>query len=159
MIIVDNCDSFIPLHNCLLVIALHCSKHSSDETNLDFPIQTALLRILSAISKFVIVGSIKNRQITRRVWKCFRSTSWRGLSIIIVTPIMSGPRLSFNAEAAKSAVEQAEWNVKKWVWVPDVREGYVAGYVHCEDEDSAEVVLDSGRQVISIPLNLLLVLP
>lgn len=61
---------------------------------------------------------------------------------------MSGPRLSFNAETARSAVEQAEWNVKKWVWVPDVREGYVAGYVQNEDEESAEVVLDSGRQVI-----------
>lgn len=61
---------------------------------------------------------------------------------------MLGPRISFDAETAKSAVEQAEWNMKKWVWVPDVREGYVAGYVRSEDEDSAEVVLDSGKQVI-----------
>ena len=60
---------------------------------------------------------------------------------------MSGPRVAFTAETARSAVEQAEWGVKKWVWVPDVREGYVAGYVHSEDEDSADVVLDSGRQV------------
>ncbi len=61
---------------------------------------------------------------------------------------MSG-RLSLNAEAARSAAEQAEWNAKKWVWVPDVKEGYIAGFVNSEDEDSAEVVLDSGRQVSS----------
>jgi len=61
---------------------------------------------------------------------------------------MSG-RLSLSAEAARSAAEQAEWNAKKWVWVPDVKEGYIAGFVNSEDEDSAEVVLDSGRQVSS----------
>ena len=56
-------------------------------------------------------------------------------------------------------MEQAEWNVKKWVWVPDVREGYVAGFVQSEDEESAEVVLDSGRQVIqSIPFNYIVLL-
>jgi len=60
---------------------------------------------------------------------------------------MSGPRLSQSAEAARSAAEQAEWNAKKWVWVPDIKEGYIAGYVNDEDEESAEVVLDSGRQV------------
>lgn len=60
---------------------------------------------------------------------------------------MSAPHLSQNAEAARSAAEQAEWNAKKWVWVPDVREGYIAGYVNSEDEDSAEVILDNGRQV------------
>lgn len=73
--------------------------------------------------------------------------------------VMSAPRFSFNAETARSAVEQAEWNVKKWVWVPDVREGYVAGYVQSEDEESAEVVLDSGRQVIqSISFNYIVLL-
>ncbi|KAF9526785.1 P-loop containing nucleoside triphosphate hydrolase protein [Crepidotus variabilis] len=59
---------------------------------------------------------------------------------------MSAPRLSQSAEAARSAAEQAEWNAKKWVWVPDIKEGYIAGYVNDEDEDSAEVILDSGRQ-------------
>lgn len=65
---------------------------------------------------------------------------------------MSGPRLSQSAEAARSAAEQAEWNAKKWVWVPDIKEGYIAGYVNDEDEESAEVVLDSGRQVFSLML-------
>ncbi len=64
---------------------------------------------------------------------------------------MSGPRLSQSAEAARSAAEQAEWNAKKWVWVPDIKEGYTAGCVNNEDEESAEVVLDSGRQVF-IPM-------
>ena len=70
------------------------------------------------------------------------------ISIIIRSKqSMSGPRTSQSAEAARSAAEQAEWNAKKWVWVPDIKEGYLAGYVNSEDEDSAEVVMDSGRQV------------
>ncbi|KAF9472460.1 hypothetical protein BDN70DRAFT_477879 [Pholiota conissans] len=59
------------------------------------------------------------------------------------------PRLSQNAEAARAAAQQAEFNEKKWVWVPDIREGYLAGWVNKEEEDSAEVVMASGGEVCS----------
>ncbi|KAG6878458.1 hypothetical protein C0993_006298 [Termitomyces sp. T159_Od127] len=41
---------------------------------------------------------------------------------------MPAPRLSQSAEAARAAAAQAEFNEKKWVWVPDAREGYLAGW-------------------------------
>lgn len=31
------------------------------------------------------------------------------------------------------------------VWVPDVKEGYLPGWVHSEDEDAAEVVMEGGE--------------
>jgi myosin heavy chain 9/10/11/14 len=57
---------------------------------------------------------------------------------------MPPPMPSQNAEAARRA---AEFNEKKWVWVPDEREGYLAGYVNKEDESVAEVVMASGGEV------------
>ncbi|KAF8958407.1 myosin II heavy chain [Flammula alnicola] len=59
---------------------------------------------------------------------------------------MPAPRLSQNAEAARSAAQQAEFNEKKWVWVPDIREGYLAGWVNREEEDSAEVIMAAGGE-------------
>ncbi|CAA7270853.1 unnamed protein product [Cyclocybe aegerita] len=64
---------------------------------------------------------------------------------------MSDHRLSLSAEAARSAAEQAEFNARKWVWVPDVREGYLAGYVNSEDEDSAEVIMRDGKETRRVP--------
>ena len=58
---------------------------------------------------------------------------------------MPAPRLSHSAEAAKAAALQAEFNEKKWVWVPDEREGYLSGWVVREEEDAAEVVLSTGE--------------
>lgn len=54
-----------------------------------------------------------------------------------------------NAEAAKAAAAQAEFNEKKWVWVPDAKEGYLAGWVNreVEEEDAAEVIMASGGEV------------
>lgn len=52
-----------------------------------------------------------------------------------------------NADAARAAALQAEFNEKKWVWVPDAREGYLAGWVNSEEEDAAEVVMASGGEV------------
>lgn len=46
---------------------------------------------------------------------------------------------------------------KKRVWVPDVKEGYLAGWVDREEEDVAEVVMDAGGEVYrfqSQPLSL-----
>lgn len=58
---------------------------------------------------------------------------------------MPTPRLSHSAEAAKAAALQAEFNEKKWVWVPDDKEGYLSGWVTREEGDAAEVVLSSGE--------------
>ncbi|EEB90052.1 hypothetical protein MPER_11795 [Moniliophthora perniciosa FA553] len=50
---------------------------------------------------------------------------------------MPAPRLSQSAEAARAAAQQAEFNEKKWVWVPDDKEGYLAGWVNKEDGEFA----------------------
>lgn len=55
-------------------------------------------------------------------------------------------RPSQSAEAARAAALQAEFNEKKWVWVPDDREGYLAGWVIREEDDMAEVVIASGGE-------------
>ena len=76
------------------------------------------------------------------------------------TSTMPPPRPSHSAEAARAAALQAEFNEKKWVWVPDDREGYLAGWVIREEGDMGEVVLASGGEVlpplfrISIPSEL-----
>lgn len=51
-------------------------------------------------------------------------------------PTMVGPRPSAAAEAARQPTQ---------VWVPDVKEGYLPGWVHSEDEDAAEVVMEGGE--------------
>ena len=60
---------------------------------------------------------------------------------------MPAPRPSYSAEAARAAAEQAEFNEKKWVWVPDEREGYLAGWVIREEGDIGEVFMASGSEV------------
>lgn len=52
-----------------------------------------------------------------------------------------------NTEAARAAALQAEFNEKRWVWVPDTKEGYLAGWVNREEEDAAEVVMSTGGEV------------
>ena len=56
-------------------------------------------------------------------------------------------RYSQNADAARAAAEQAEFNEKKWVWIPDDENGYIAGWVIQEYEDSAEIILAAGGEV------------
>lgn len=72
----------------------------------------------------------------------------------IVHVIMPAPRLSQTADAARSAVEQAQFNEKTWVWVPDVHEGYLAGWVNKEDHDEeiAEVVMHQSGEVCVLGL-------
>lgn len=65
---------------------------------------------------------------------------------------MNAPRPSQSAEAARAAALQAEFNEKKWVWVPDEKEGYLAGWVNHEDEDSAEVVMSAVGEIRRVPL-------
>ncbi|KZT64665.1 nonmuscle myosin heavy chain b [Daedalea quercina L-15889] len=65
---------------------------------------------------------------------------------------MPVPRLSQSAEAARAAALQAEFNEKKWVWVPDDKEGYLAGWVAKEEEDMGEVVIASGGEIRRLPL-------
>ncbi len=60
---------------------------------------------------------------------------------------MPVPRPSQSAEAARAAALQAEFNEKKWVWVPDDKEGYLAGWVLKEEEDMGEVMMASGSEV------------
>lgn len=60
-------------------------------------------------------------------------------------PVVSRP--SQSAEGARAAALQAEFNEKKWVWVPDEREGYVAGWVIREEDEVGEVVMASGGEV------------
>jgi len=60
---------------------------------------------------------------------------------------MPVPRPSQSAEAARAAALQAEFNEKKWVWVPDDKDGYLAGWVVKEEEDMGDVVIASGGEV------------
>jgi myosin protein heavy chain len=43
--------------------------------------------------------------------------------------------ISQGAEAARAAALQAEFNEKKWVWVPDDKDGYLAGWVAREEDE------------------------
>lgn len=60
---------------------------------------------------------------------------------------MPAPRASYSAESARDAALQAEFNEKKWVWVPDDKEGYLAGWVVNEDDEEGDVVLAAGGDV------------
>ncbi|TFK47329.1 nonmuscle myosin heavy chain b [Heliocybe sulcata] len=65
---------------------------------------------------------------------------------------MPPARISQGAEAARAAALQAEFNEKKWVWVPDEKEGYLAGWVVNEQEDMGEIVMASGGEIRRVPL-------
>ncbi|KAJ7241058.1 P-loop containing nucleoside triphosphate hydrolase protein [Mycena haematopus] len=65
---------------------------------------------------------------------------------------MPAPRPSESAEAARAAAQQAEFNEKKWVWVPDDKDGYLAGWVNKEEGDFGEVVLATGGEFRTVPL-------
>ena len=54
-----------------------------------------------------------------------------------------------SAHTPEAAAAQAEFNEKKRVWVPDEKEGYLAGYVEEEDGDVGLVAFESGVQVRS----------
>jgi hypothetical protein len=60
---------------------------------------------------------------------------------------MSTSRISQGAEAARIAALQAEFNEKKWVWVPDDKDGYLAGWVAKEEDEIGEVVMAAGGDV------------
>ena len=60
---------------------------------------------------------------------------------------MPAPRPSQSAEAARAAALQAEFNEKKWVWVPDDKDGYLAGWVVREEDDMGDVVMAAGGEV------------
>ncbi|TFY78541.1 hypothetical protein EWM64_g5472 [Hericium alpestre] len=55
-------------------------------------------------------------------------------------------------EAARAAALQAEFNEKKWVWVPDEKDGYLAGWVVKEEEDVGDVVMAAGGDIRRLPL-------
>jgi myosin protein heavy chain len=60
---------------------------------------------------------------------------------------VSTSRISQGAEAARAAALQAEFNEKKWVWVPDDKDGYLAGWVVREEDELGEVVMAAGGDV------------
>jgi myosin protein heavy chain len=60
---------------------------------------------------------------------------------------VSTSRISQGAEAARAAALQAEFNEKKWVWVPDDKDGYLAGWVAREEDELGEVVMAAGGDV------------
>lgn len=63
---------------------------------------------------------------------------------------MPAPRPSESAEAARAAAQQAEFNEKKWVWVPDDKDGYLAGWVNKEEGDFGEVIMAAGGDVCRV---------
>lgn len=65
---------------------------------------------------------------------------------------MPTPRPSQGAEAARAAALQAEFNEKKWVWVPDDKDGYLAGWVVKEEDDMGDVVMAAGGEIRRLPL-------
>ncbi|KAF8629720.1 hypothetical protein AX15_003315 [Amanita polypyramis BW_CC] len=68
---------------------------------------------------------------------------------------MPAPRLSQSAEAARAAAQMAEFNEKRWVWVPDAKEGYLAGWVNKEEEEVAEIVMATGGEIRRVPFDAL----
>ena len=62
------------------------------------------------------------------------------------------PRPSLSAEAARAAVLTAEFNEKRWVWVLDEKEGYVAAWVMREYDEIGDVMLAGGGEVRSSTL-------
>ena len=65
---------------------------------------------------------------------------------------MSIPRITQSTETARAAALQAEFNEKKWVWVPDEKDGYLAGWVREEDGDFGDVVMATGGDVRLQPM-------
>ncbi|KAH9994666.1 nonmuscle myosin heavy chain b [Russula vinacea] len=65
---------------------------------------------------------------------------------------ISTSRISQGTEAARAAALQAEFNEKKWVWVPDEKDGYLAGWVAKEEDDLGEVVMAAGGDIRRLPL-------
>ncbi|KAF8721569.1 TRAFAC class myosin-kinesin ATPase superfamily Myosin family, partial [Rhizoctonia solani] len=62
-----------------------------------------------------------------------------------------------SAEAARAAALQAEFNEKKWVWVPDEDEGYLAGWVVRENTndrgvEEGDIVMAAGGEIRTMPL-------
>ncbi|KAG1723496.1 P-loop containing nucleoside triphosphate hydrolase protein [Suillus lakei] len=65
---------------------------------------------------------------------------------------MLAPCPSQSTEAAHAAVLQAEFNEKKWVWVTNLKDGSLAGWVHQEDNETAEIVMSPGCEIHRVPL-------
>lgn len=57
---------------------------------------------------------------------------------------LSGQRSAYRGVVV-DAVAQAAFNEKKWVWVEDKEEGYIAGWIAKEEGDQVEVHLNNGQ--------------
>ncbi|GAA6020125.1 hypothetical protein JCM10207_006264 [Rhodosporidiobolus poonsookiae] len=60
-------------------------------------------------------------------------------------------------QLAQDAARLAEWNAKRWVWVPDQKEGYIAGWVVKDDPDKATstVAVNGGEEMRQVETDLL----
>lgn len=54
--------------------------------------------------------------------------------------------------AAVDAAAQAEFNEKKWVWVPDAATGYLAGWVVKEEDGGETSVVSLSDGQVSAPV-------
>ncbi|GAA5943506.1 hypothetical protein JCM10213_005510 [Rhodosporidiobolus nylandii] len=70
---------------------------------------------------------------------------------------MAHKRAKSQHQLAKDAAQLAEWNSKRWVWVPDAGDGYVAGWVVKEDQEKgvSTVALSSGEEMREVETTLL----
>lgn len=64
--------------------------------------------------------------------------------------LASRPPLRSEADAARDAAETAEFNARRWVWVPDAQEGYLAGFVV---ERAADTPFDSDGTTVDVHLS------
>ncbi|GAA5913385.1 myosin 1 [Sporobolomyces salmoneus] len=62
-------------------------------------------------------------------------------------PLSIVRQLKSQQQLAKDAAELAAWNSKKWVWVPDAEQGYVAGWVVKEEDGTSTVALETGDEM------------
>lgn len=58
-----------------------------------------------------------------------------------------GERFNPNVNAINDAVAHANWAERKWVWIPDKDEGYIAAYIVREEGEKVIIKLASNEQL------------
>lgn len=67
--------------------------------------------------------------------------------------LASRPPLRSEADAARDAAETAEFNARRWVWVPDAQEGYLAGFVVDDQAAATAEEEDEGKASVNVHLS------
>ena len=60
---------------------------------------------------------------------------------------ISTSRISQGRRSGARRCSTSGTNEKKWVWVPDDKDGYLAGWVAREEDEMGEVVMAAGGDV------------